>query len=49
MTFTSRPLIASDWPQVKQIYQLGILEVDEMLARARFEPNNLVIAMDMRS
>ncbi|MET7257836.1 GNAT family N-acetyltransferase [Dyadobacter fermentans] len=24
MAFTIRPLIASDWPQVKQIYQLGI-------------------------
>jgi len=24
MAFTIRPLVASDWPQVKQIYQLGI-------------------------
>lgn len=24
MALTIRPLIASDWPQVKQIYQLGI-------------------------
>ncbi|SDF58811.1 phosphinothricin acetyltransferase [Dyadobacter soli] len=28
MAFTIRPLVASDWPQVKQIYQMGIDTAD---------------------
>ena len=49
MTFTIRPLIASDWQQVKQIYQLGIdtgdatyelqaPEVDTLKAKFLAEP-----------